>query len=36
MYSGNYFDDYTSTVSHRSHRTFSTNLIFIDDVSTAS
>jgi len=32
MYSRNYFDDDTSTVGRRSRRTFSTHLIFIDDV----
>jgi len=36
MYRRNYFDDDTSTVRHRSRRTFSTDLVFIDDVSTAS
>jgi len=37
MYSRNYFDDDdTSTVGHRSRHTFSTDMIFIDDVSTAS
>ena len=33
--SRNYFDDDTSTVRRRSHRTFLTDLIFIDDVSMA-
>jgi len=36
MNSRNYFDDDTSTVGHRSHRTFLTDLIFIADVLTAS
>jgi len=38
MYSRDYryFDDDTSTVGHRSRRAFSTDLIVIDDVSTAS
>jgi len=36
MYSRDYryFNDNTSTVGHRSHRAFSTDLIFIDDFST--
>jgi len=36
MYSRNYFENDTSTVGHRSRRTFSIVFIFIDDVSTAS
>ena len=38
MYSHNYFDDDTSTVRHRSRRihTFSTELVFIDNISTVS
>jgi len=36
MYSRDYLDDDTSTVGHRLHCAFSTDLIFTDDVSTAS
>jgi len=38
MYSRDYryFDFDTTTVGHRSRRVFSTDLIFIDDFSTAS
>jgi len=37
MYSRNYFDDDTSNLqSDVSRRAFSTDLVFIDDVSTAS
>jgi len=36
MYNANYFEDNTSTVGRRSRPTFSTDWIFIDDVSTAS
>jgi len=36
MYSCNYFDNDTSTVGRQSRRTFSSDLIFIDDVSTVT